>query len=213
MARSQHGSVPGSCTPPISSARKVSSAAAAPCSMWSNRTMRLPMSPAVRTTRATPRPPRQSNHRGNTMQPFRRPRTASRLLQPAVRSAPLRSRPSWLGVAMALLLPVTAATQDGDREPLAGVPGILSLPTTHPWGLNQMVVKHAGFTTAPPAPAFGNTGTPDFSESALLGGASGLDIDGFSVGLDWILADANGQVPPPGSVAAPWSWAGFIFSP
>lgn len=132
-----------------------------------------------------------------------------------------RSRPAawprfWCSAVLALTLPATGVAQDGDKEPFGGLPGVLSLPRSNPWALNQVLVKHPGFANTPPSDATATgSRTPDFSESALLGGAGGLDIDGLSIGLDWILSDPNGRVPPPASPSNPnsWSWAGFFFTP
>ncbi|MBI5853197.1 MAG: hypothetical protein HZB39_19485 [Planctomycetes bacterium] len=97
---------------------------------------------------------------------------------------------------------------DGDDGPFMNPPGLISLSAATAPPNGQVLRKLAGFSTTFPQPA---VGLVDFSESALLGGASGLDIDAFSVGLDWVFTDSTGRIPAPGTGS--WSWAAILISP
>ena len=113
------------------------------------------------------------------------------------------------GCALALASALAAqAPVDGDDGPLMNPPGLISLSAATAPPNGQILRKLAGFSTTFPLPAEGQV---DFRESALLGGSSGLDIDAFSVGLDWVFTDSTGRIPAAGTGA--WSWAAILISP
>jgi hypothetical protein len=109
---------------------------------------------------------------------------------------------------VAILGATTRLPAQGD-DVFRGAPGLLSLPAGNPFGMD-MVAKPAGVdaTVPPPSP----NGYVDFRESAILGGLTTLNIDGISVGLDWILSDLTGRVPLPAPGTGGWSWAAVLFS-
>ncbi|MBK8978615.1 MAG: hypothetical protein IPM29_22185 [Planctomycetes bacterium] len=103
---------------------------------------------------------------------------------------------------------LVAQSVDGDDGPLLQPPGLLSVAASTPGPGGQVLAKVAAFQLTYPLDA---TGLVDFSEGALLGGATGLDIDALSVGLDWIATDGTGRVTL--ASPTPWSWAAMIVSP
>lgn len=50
-------------------------------------------------------------------------------------------------------------------------------------------------------------GMPDYRMSLILQGVTGLDVDAFSIGLDWVLSDGDGELFVP-----PGHWGGITFS-
>ena len=100
-------------------------------------------------------------------------------------------------------------------SPLTGLPNGISAGslTYGPTGalLDTTVVlwKDPGFSMVAPAIPTVVAGRPDFSPAAMFPGlAVRPELDGMSIGLDWIWADAGGRVvipPPP-------NWAALTFS-
>ena len=130
-----------------------------------------------------------------------------------------------LGVVCGLLAAVTtgpAAAQVAaapSSGPLAGVPLGMSVDGATTVGMQTLdpaavLFKPVGFTTAVPTEGGGGA-KPDFRTAALLrnpvwGIPAAMplpDVDGMSLGLDWVLAD-----PSTGEVTPPLGWGAVTFS-
>lgn len=115
-----------------------------------------------------------------------------------------------LCLPLLLLLPVVDLPAQGQSSGLfVGVPAAISVDnSTLPAG--QMLLKQHGFQTAAPPPA-ALPGVPSLDLLAVLqthGAPAGIDIDDFSLGLDWVLADdSTGRIQVPVG-----QWGAITFS-
>ncbi|MEM7204819.1 MAG: hypothetical protein AAF628_31475 [Planctomycetota bacterium] len=71
-------------------------------------------------------------------------------------------------------------------------------------------LKRAGAFDGPPDVHPSEFGTPDFSPGAAPWNLPGVEIDGFSTNLNWIVIDANGRASAQGDGGA--GWAGIAVS-
>lgn len=107
------------------------------------------------------------------------------------------------------------AVERASEGPLAGVPHAVSVASgtsspSGPLAIDEVYLKDWGFQAAAPSTWTPLPGPPrpDFRASAILAGASPRpDLDACSIGLDWIISNAAGEVFPP----AP-AWAALTFS-
>lgn len=107
----------------------------------------------------------------------------------------------------AFVLPGALCAQASDGPLLAlphgfSVDAATALPGA---GTGTLVWSEAGFDTAPPAAALppGTPGTPNFSTWL----PAPLDVDAFSLGHDWVLANDFGEIEVP-----PGHWGAITFS-
>lgn len=117
-----------------------------------------------------------------------------------------------------------AATGAAQPEPhaettLVAVPHGLSVDgftTTVASDKDKILVKRVGYYDEDSMPGSGSpgeypappsAGMVDYSTALILQGVSGLDVDAFSIGLDWVLSNGDGvEFVPPGH------WGGLTFS-
>lgn len=113
-----------------------------------------------------------------------------------------------LGAAVALFTAGLACGQSNGV--FAGAPAAISVrPGAGALDPGQILIKRNGFTGAAPTPW--TAGPPSFNLRAILqtcGAPAGMDVDDFSLGQDWVLADnSTGEVQVPAN-----RWAAFTFS-
>jgi len=118
----------------------------------------------------------------------------------------MQARP--LVTLLGTLLPIAARTVAQEAEPFRGAPGLISLPAGNVYGLD-LAAKAPGADAAVPSMPVGTA--VDFRAAAILGGAP-LELDAISVGLDWVISDADGRIPAARTQATAWSWAAVLFS-
>lgn len=106
----------------------------------------------------------------------------------------MRHAPALVPALAALAALVAAATAQESRGPFVGLPAALSLdPGAHGLGGAATLAKPAGFATQPAGAA-----VHDLQAILAAHGGTGLDVDDFSTGLDWVQADdATGRVVVP----------------
>ncbi len=121
-------------------------------------------------------------------------------------------RAAWLTTALLSTVPVAAQCVPS-RGPFAGAPITISLQDGSANGVRGVELRHKepGFTTTMPARWSGPSTAPDFNLDTVMancGAAGNLpDVNAFSIGEDWVVADAAGRVNVPAN-----RWAGLTLS-
>ncbi len=102
-----------------------------------------------------------------------------------------------------------AQGNDAESEgALLGLPIGVSITPGGTLAESDLLIKSSGPQVLPPTPWAPNVTLPDYRASAFMPTVGAPpDIDAFSVGFDWILANARGEVSVP-----PGHWGGVSFS-
>ena len=112
-------------------------------------------------------------------------------------------------IALCALAVLAHSQNDTNSGRLAGTGGLLAVDAATTGTVSgRLLTKDAGYYTTTPTERAPITGAPDFRAQSLFAGLPvPLEIDAFSIGMDWIVSDGTGQCWGP-----EWQWAVLLFS-
>src|SRR4030095_15795705 len=112
-------------------------------------------------------------------------------------------------IALCALAVFARGQNDTNSGRLAGTGGLLAVDAATTGTVSgRVLTRDAGYSTTTPTERAPITGAPDFRAQSLFAGLPApLEIDAFSIGMDWIVSDGTGQCWGP-----EWQMAGLLFS-